>query len=298
MAQPRQTQVTGIAAFTRVRQMDSLVTTSWLDEEIGAPDLRIVDATWFLADDGRDAIAEHEAAHIPDAVFLDLAEIADTGTTPNMLPTPEKFASRMQALGLGDGTRIIIYDDSPHHSAARAWAMLRSFGIDKVAILDGGFAKWRAEGRAVETRRLSAKPRHLTPRDRHLGIVDLTAMKAIVADGVAQIVDARPPARFAGSQPEPRPGVVPGHIPGSLNLPQGQLFAEDGTWKRGAALREAFVAAGVDPDRPMVTTCGSGVTASVIAFGAHLLGKDARIYDGSWAEWGADPSTPKATGPA
>ncbi len=279
--------------------MDDLVTTEWLATAIRAPDLRIIDATWFLPDDHRDARGEFQAAHIPGAAFLDLVEIADTDTdVPNMLPPAAKFASRMQALGLGDGTRIVLYDNSPYHTAARAWVMLRSFGIPDVALLDGGFAKWRAEERAVEVGTPVAKPRHLTPRDDHAGVVDLAAMKALVATGDTQIVDARSPNRFAGAEPEPRAGTEPGHIPGSRNLPQGKLFAEDGTWKRGDALRAAFAAAGIDPAKPMVTTCGSGVTASVIAFGAHLLGTEARVYDGSWAEWGADPTTPKATGAA
>lgn len=279
--------------------MQSLVSTEWLAAELGAPDLRIADATWFLPDDRRDARAEYEAAHIPGAVFLDLAELVDTATDlPNMLPSLDEFADRMTALGLGDGARIVLYDNSPYHTAARAWVMLRAFDAPDVAILDGGLAKWRAEGRETEMGRAASERRTLTPRDQGVGIVDLAAMKALVDAGDAQIVDARLPARFAGDEPKPRPGVVPGHIPGSHNLPQGKLFAEVGTWKRGDALREAFMAAGIDPAKPMVTTCGSGVTASVVAFGAHLLGGEARVYDGSWAEWGADPSTAKATGPA
>lgn len=278
--------------------MDPLVTTEWLAATIASPDLRIADCTWFLPDDRRDARAEHEAAHIPGAVFLDLAEIADNRVAPNMLPASGKFASRMQTLGLGDGTRIVLYDNSPYHTAARAWVMLRSFGIGDAAILDGGFAKWRREERPVESGAVAAKPRHLTPRSEGAGIVDLAAMKAIVAAGDTSIVDARSPSRFAGADPEPRAGTAPGHIPCSRNLPQGKLFAEDGIWKRDGALRATFAAAGVDPDTPMVTTCGSGVTASVIAFAAHLLGTEARVYDGSWAEWGADPTTPKATGAA
>jgi thiosulfate/3-mercaptopyruvate sulfurtransferase len=279
------------------KRMDALVTTEWLAANLDARDLRVVDATWRLPGDGGDPRAAYDAAHIPGAVFLDLAEIVDTThAAPMMLPGPEKFASRMAALGLGDGTRIILYDDSSLHSAARAWVMLRSFGIPDVAILDGGLAKWRVEGRALSNERTTPRPRHVTPRIRGEGIHNLADMRANLDSGTAQVLDARSPARFAGEEPEPRPGVVPGHIPGSINLPYSRFFDEDGTWKHGASLRAAFTDAGVDLDRPIVATCGSGVTASVIAFAAHLLGKEAAVYDGSWGEWGVDPTTPKATG--
>lgn len=276
--------------------MDSLVSPAWFAAELGAPDLRIADCSWYLPGDGRDARAEFEAAHIPGAVFLDLAELVDTAhAAPMMLPGPEKFASRLAKLGVGDGCRIVLYDGSPHHTAARGWLMFRSFGLD-VAILDGGFAAWRAEGRPVEAGTPAPRPRHLTPRERGRGIVDLAAMRAAVADGATQIVDARSPARFGGAEPEPRPGVVPGHMPGAINLPYARLFDAEGRWKRGEALRAAFAEAGIDPERPAIATCGSGVTAAVIAFGLHLLGHEVPVYDGSWAEWGADPTTPKVAG--
>jgi thiosulfate/3-mercaptopyruvate sulfurtransferase len=277
--------------------MDSLVTTDWLEAELGAADLRVVDATAFLPGTGHDARAEYEAAHIPGAVFFDIEEMSDRDSPlPHMLPPPHKFASRMQSLGLGDGNRFVVYDNSPLHSAARAWWMLKVFGAHHVALLDGGLEKWSAEGRPLES---GAQPRrhgHFTPLFDADAVVD----KAQVLDLAGHdIVDARPAGRFAGDAPDPRPGVASGHIPGSRNAPQSEFFSPDNSWKQGEDLRAVFDAAGVDLSRPMVTTCGSGVTAAVILFGAHLLGKeDVRLYDGSWSEWGADPATPKAIGAA
>lgn len=280
--------------------MESLVSTDWLAGELDASGLRIADATYVLAADGRDPRAEFEAAHIPGAVFFDIAEISDRASSlPTMLPSAATFASRMRALGIGDGNCIVVYDNSPYHSAARAWWMLRLFGARDVALLDGGFAKWLAEGRPTESGKPVVRDCQFTVRDDRAGVRDLTQMKANLETKAEQVVDARSAARFRGKEPESRPGVVPGHIPGSLSLPQGQLFAPDGTWKRGDTLKAAFDAAGIDLARPMVTTCGSGITAAVVAFGAHLLGKDdVALYDGSWSEWGGDPTTPKAIGAA
>ena len=279
--------------------MDSLVTTDWLAGELGANDLRVVDATYFAGFGDRDAAAEYEAAHIPGAVFMDLGEIVDTSSDlPSMLPPPEKFASRMQSLGLGDGSRIVLYDNSPYHTAARAWFMLRTFGAHDVAILDGGLAKWRAEGREVASGREQLRHRHFTVWADDTGVRTLEQMKANLDSGTAQVLDARSAARFTGEEADPRPATHPGHIPGSRNLPVGQIFNADGTWKTGDALRAAFEGAGIDLSKPLVTTCGSGITASALAFGAHMLGIEAAVYDGSWSEWGADRSTPKATGAA
>ena len=278
--------------------MTPLVTTDWLAGALGANDLRVIDATLFMADTGRNARAEFEAAHIPGAVFLDLDELVDTGNPlPNMLPAPEKFASRMQALGLGDGSRIVVYDNSPLHSAARAWWMLNVFGAHEVAILDGGFAKWQAEGRSQESGKPVVRHRHFTVWADTTPVRTMAQMTDNLRTKVAQVVDARSAGRFAGTDPEPNPALRGGHMPGARNLPQTDLFNGDGTWKQGEALTAAFTAAGVDLARPLVTTCGSGITAAVIAFGATLLGaKDVALYDGSWSEWGASATAPVVTG--
>lgn len=267
--------------------MDDLTTTDRLAAELGAPDLRVIDATLFLPDAGRDARAEFGAGHIPGAVFLDLAEVAD-------FPGEAAFEVLMRAIGADDRDRFVIYDNSPLHSAARAWWLLRSFGADRVALLDGGLAKWKAENRALESGWSEVRHRHFTAQADERSLVRMDDVRG--AEG-AEIVDARSSGRFSGDEPEPRPGISPGHIPGARNLPQGRLFESDGTWKRGDILRAAFTDAGVDLAKPMITTCGSGVTAAVLSFGAHLLGKqDVRLYDGSWAEWGADETTPKVVG--
>ena len=280
--------------------MTPLVTTEWLAAVIGKSDLRIVDATLFLPADGRDARAEFEAAHIPHAVFFDIEEISDTASTlPNMLPSSEKFASRMQSLGLGDGSRIVVYDNSPYHSSARVWWMLNVFGAHDVAILDGGFTKWKSEGRQVESGKPVVRHRHFTAWMDKAGVRDLAQLLDNLKTKAEQVLDARSSARFAGSEPEAREGVRPGHIPGSKNLPQGNLFNADGTWKQGDELKKAFTDAGVDLDKGIVTTCGSGITAAVLSFGLALLGKkDVGLYDGSWSEWGAQANTPVVTGAA
>jgi thiosulfate/3-mercaptopyruvate sulfurtransferase len=277
--------------------MDILVSTDWLAGELGASDLRVVDASYFPLDPGRDPQAEYDAGHIPGAIFMNLAELKDSSNpVPFMLPPAEKFASRMQALGIGDGNRIVLYDDTAHVTAARAWWMLKTFGSHDVAILDGGLTKWKAEGRPLETEKPSLRHRHFTAWADKTAVRTLDQMKANVASGAEQVLDARGTARFSGAESDPR-GLADGHIPGSKNLPYDRLLNADRTWKRGDALKAAFDEVGIDLSRPLITTCGSGVTAATVLFGAALLGKtDTALYDGSWSEWGADPSTPKAVG--
>jgi thiosulfate/3-mercaptopyruvate sulfurtransferase len=231
---------------------------------------------------------------------MDIEELADANSSlPNTLPPPEKFASRMQSLGLGDGSRIVVYDDSPFKSATRAWWMLTLFGAHDVAILDGGIAKWKAEGRPLETGKPTLRHRHFTVWKDDKAVRNKADMLANLHSKAASVVDARGAGRFTGEEAEPRPEMASGHIPGSRNLPFGQLFNADGTWKRGDELNLAYADAGVDLSKPMITTCGSGMTAAVVLFGARMTGKtDVSLYDGSWSEWGLDKDTPKAQGAA
>ncbi len=274
---------------------DSLVSTEWLAAHLEAPDLRVADATWHLPAQRRDARAEYEARHIPGAVFFDIDEIADTDSDlPHMLPSPEKFAARVRRLGLGDGNRIVVYDSHGLMSAARAWWMFRAFGHDDVAVLDGGLPKWLAEGRPVDDTPARPRERHFTARLNHALVRDRAAMLRNLESRREQVVDARGAGRFNGAEPEVWPGRRPGHIPGSLNLPYTDLMDPAGrTLLAADALAERLAAAGIDRARPVVTTCGSGITAAVLFLALHLAGyKDLALYDGSWAEWGRGADTP------
>ena len=274
--------------------MESLVSTQWLYDQLGAPDLAIVDASKFLT--ARDAATEFADRHIPGARFLDIGKVADPAFPgANMLPSAADFAAAMEKLGVGSDDRIVVYDDSPLRSAMRGWFMFRHFGARQVAVLDGGLGKWIAEGRPVEAG--EAAPRTARFDARAAG--DVVAKTDVLAGLEYPLVDARDRDRFEGKTSDPRPGVADGHVPGSRNLPFASLWNADGTMKAEAELREAFAAAGVDPEAPFVASCGSGVTANSLIFAAHRLGNDAvRLYDGSWSEYGADPATPKAVGPA
>ena len=277
--------------------MDDLVSTKWLADSLSAADLVTVDSSFFMPASGRDARSEYLAAHIPGARFLDIDEVADTSNpAPHMLPSAEEFGRAMEAIGVGRDDRIVVYDNSPLRTAARGWFMLRHFGAGRVAILDGGLQKWIAEGRPTESGEPRARQAHFDAVERPGEVVT----KAQVRSGLGvPLVDARGRGRFEGSEEDPRPGVAAGHVPGARNLPFAELYEEDGTLRSEAEIRRAFEAAGADPERPFVASCGSGVTANSLIFAARLLGnRDARLYDGSWSEWGADPATPKDKGPA
>lgn len=278
----------------------SLVGTDWLAERLDAGHIAVLDASRHLPAAARDPRAEFGAAHIPGARFLDLASLVDDQSpVPQALPRPEQLSVRLAELGVAAEDAIILYDDSDIRTAARAWFMLTASGRNRVAILDGGLAKWRAEGRALESGGSDLPPADHAPLAAPSRVTSKADMLANLDTAARQVVDARSAERVFGAGDDPVHGGANGRIPGSLNVPYNSLFAPDGTFKPANELRAAFESAGVDLDRPITTTCGSGITASVLLFALHLIGtSDTALYDGSWMEWGADPDTPKAVGPA
>ena len=278
----------------------TLVSTDWLAAHLKDPDLRILDASWYLPDAGRNAKAEYMAAHIPGARFFDMDEITDhRSTLPHMAPPAEKFISRMRAMGVGDGHQVVIYDGMGLFSAARVWWTFRLMGKTDVAVLDGGLPKWRAEGRELEDMPPIVKDRHMTTsRQNHL-VKDVTQIAHAAKLAEAVIIDARSPARFAGDAPEPRPGLRSGHITGARNVPYTTLLNDNGTMKPAAELAQVFKAAGVNLAKPIITTCGSGVTAAILSLALDRIGhKNHALYDGSWAEWGMYDDLAVEKGPA
>ncbi|WP_375257612.1 3-mercaptopyruvate sulfurtransferase [Citreimonas sp.] len=276
----------------------TLVSTAWLARHLRDPDLRVLDASWYLPDAGRNAQAEYEAAHIPGARFVDIDDVSDARSDlPHMAPPIEKFMSRMRRIGVGDGHQVVVYDGAGLFSAARLWWLFKLMGHDDVAVLDGGLPKWQAEGREVEDMEPIIRDRHMTVRRQAHLVRDVTQVSAASKLRDAEIVDARAPERFRGEAPEPRAGLRAGHIPGSKNVPFKALLKDDGTMKDEAGLRAAFEDAGVDLGKPVITTCGSGVTAAILSLALERLGKtDHSLYDGSWSEWGQFPTLPVATG--
>lgn len=277
---------------------EPLVSTAWLAERLGAPDLQVIDATWYMPAEGRDGGAEYVQAHIPGAVFFDIDALADhTTDLPHMLLTPEAFARAAGGLGLRREATVVVYDAHGIFSAPRVWWNLRIMGFPSVFVLDGGLKAWRAEDRPLETGAATPVETRLKPAFHPDRVRNLADVRAVVADRSAQIVDARAANRFRGEAPEPRVGLRAGHMPGACNVPWNSLVTADGTLKAAGELKATFEASGVDLTAPIITTCGSGVSAAVLALALARLGRDeVPIYDGSWTEWGGRSDTPVATG--
>ena len=278
--------------------LPALVSTEWLAAALGRPGLRVLDGSWYLPGSGRNPAAEYFEAHIPGALFFDLDATSDRSVSlPHMLPPPAAFGEMMSALGLNDSDDIVVYDGSGVNlSAPRVWWTFRALGHERVSVLDGGFAKWRREGRPVERGIVRAQPGRFTARAVPNAVRTLAAVRANIESGAEQLVDMRSAGRFAGVDPEPRPGLRGGHIPGSLNLPFNELVGPDGTMLPAEQLRRRVREAGVDLSCPVIATCGSGTSACALVLGLHLLGHhDTSVYDGAWAEWGGRADTPIET---
>lgn len=278
----------------------TLVSTEWLAAHLKDPELRVLDASWYLPTADRDPKAEFAAEHIPGARFFDIDEISDLRSDlPHMAPPVEKFMSRMRAMGVGDGHQVVVYDGAGLFSAARVWWLFRLFGIKNVAVLDGGLPKWQAEGRPVTDEEPVIRDRHMITSVQKNLIKDVTEVARAAKLRDHEIIDARAANRFSGEAAEPRPGLRSGHIPGAKNVPFGNVLNEDGTMKDPDALRQTFETAGVNLDKPAITSCGSGVTAAVLCLALERMGKtDYSLYDGSWSEWGMYADLPIETGDA
>ncbi|MTI17317.1 3-mercaptopyruvate sulfurtransferase [Rhodobacteraceae bacterium RKSG542] len=276
----------------------SLVSCDWLEEHLGAPDLVVLDCSWYLPDMGRDARAEYATAHIPGAIFFDIDAHSDKTTDlPHMLPTADAFQKAMQEMGIGDGKTVVVYDGMGMFSAARVWWTLKLFGLDDVFVLNGGLPKWKAENRPLTADVKTYQPAHFTIRFNHAMVRTLAQVQEALEDAGTVVLDARSAERFAGSAPEPRPGVRAGHMKGAKNLPFGQVLNADGTFKSNEELAAVFAGKDITPNTQVVTSCGSGVTASILALALSEIGHHkAAVYDGSWSEWGSSPLTEVVTG--